>query len=224
MSAKNRVRKSSKARLAECETHLYFLWDARRLYQEQRDRYKQIAAELRVLVGDHKPARRLLIAMMEEYGFSYEVQPPPSPFDKQAIPMVGWRKDPNHLALAQQVEAALDNAQKMERALAAQAALRRPVPFAEYVECGLAVYIAPHDYSFRDLVLAIAQQMGSSHEATAVDESLTQMGRIILGGEESHVAALINFADLVLTVGVLFTGHVVEHNSYEPKYFRLGAE
>ena len=172
MAAKDRVPKNSKARLAECEAHLFFLWDVRRLYQEQRDRYKQIGAELRVLVGDHRPARRLLIAMMEEYGFSYDVQPPPPPFDKQPIPMVGWKKDPNYLALAQQVKAAIRDEQEMQEALAAQAALRRPVPFTEYVERALAVYIDPYEYSFRDLVLAIAQQIGSSHEDTAIDVPL----------------------------------------------------
>lgn len=102
MTRKHRAPKSPEARLVECETHLYFLWDARRLYQEQRDRYKQIAAELRVLVGDHRPSRRLLISMMDEFGFRYEVQPPPPPFDKQPIAMIGWREDPNHLALVRQ--------------------------------------------------------------------------------------------------------------------------
>jgi hypothetical protein len=161
--------------------------------------------------------------MMDEFGFSYEVQPPPPPFDKQPIPMVGWRDDPNQLALVRQTEAALGDDEKMEEVLSAQAALRRPVPFAEYVERGLAVYIAPHDYSFRDLVLAIAQQMGSGHEDTAVDVPLAQMGTVMLGGEQSHIAALVNFADLVLTVGGLFIEHVVKKHGYEPKFFRIGA-
>lgn len=223
MARTDRIPKGRESRLVECETHLYFLWDARRLYQEQPDRYKQIAAELRVLVGDHMPARRLLLAMMEEFCFSYEVQPPPSPFDKQPIPMIGWRDDPNHAALVRQAEEALGDEKKMQELFLAQAALRCPVPFAEYVARGLAVYISPHDYSFKDFVLAIAQQMGSGHEDTAVDVPLAQMGSVILGGEQSHIAALVNFADLVLIVGGLFIAHVVEHHGYEPKYFRIGA-
>ena len=90
---KQRIPKSREARLVECETHLYFLWDARRQFHQEYDRYKQLAAELRILVGDHKPARRLLFSMMTQFGFSYEVPPPPPPCDKQAItPMVGWKK------------------------------------------------------------------------------------------------------------------------------------
>jgi hypothetical protein len=223
MRRKERIPKSPEARLVECETHLYFLWDARRLYHEQRDRYKQIAAELRVLVGDHKPSRRLLLSMMEDFGFTYQVQPPPAPFNKQPIPMVGWRIDPNHRLLARQVEAAIGDEAKMAEVLVAQAALRRPVPLAEYVEKGLAVYIAPHDYSFRELVLAIAQQIGSGHEDSAVDAPLAKMGNVLLGGEESHVATLIKFADLVLNVGALFIDHVAQVHGYSPKYFRIGA-
>ena len=96
MTRKARIQKPLEQRLDECETHLYFLWDARRLYPDQRDRYKQIASELRVLVGDHKPKRRLLLSLMNELGFSYDVQPPGPPLDKHPIPMVGWRDDPEH--------------------------------------------------------------------------------------------------------------------------------
>jgi hypothetical protein len=158
--------------------------------------------------------------MMKEFGFSYEVQPPPPPFDKQAIPMVGWRDDPRHLAIVRQLEAAYGDEVKLNEVLEAQAAMRRPVPFEEYVERALAVYIAPYDYSFRDLVLAIAQQIGSGHEDSSVEAPLVQMANTSIGNQESHVAVLVQFADLVLEVGALFLGHVTEHHGYSPKYYR----
>ncbi len=223
MSREKRIPKTPEQRLRECETHMYFLWDARRLYDQEPERYKQIAAELRVLVGDHKPKRRLLLAMMEEYGFSYDVQPPGPPFDKQPIPLVGWRNDPIHQALTQEVQAVLGDEEKMADVLEKQAALRRPIPFPEYVEKGLAVYIRPYDYSYRDLVLAIAQQVGSSHEDHAMDEQLIQMQNIILGNEESHIAVLIQFTDLVIKVGSMFIGHVVQNYGYKSTYFKEGA-
>ncbi|MGH8544995.1 MAG: hypothetical protein ACREX3_15465 [Gammaproteobacteria bacterium] len=83
------------------------------------------------------------------------------------------------------------------------------------------MYIAPYDYSYRDLVVAIAQQIGSSHEDSAIDVPLAQMSNVVLGGEQSHIATLINFADRVLTVGALFIGYVVEQHGYAPKYFRI---
>ena len=126
---KKRIRKPTEQRVEECEAHLYFLWDACRLYREQKDRYKQIAAELRVLVGDHKPERRLLFSLMNEYGYHYEVQPPGPPFDKQAIPMVGWRDDPAQHAMTAEVQKALGDEKKLGELLGKQAALRRSVPF-----------------------------------------------------------------------------------------------
>ena len=152
MNQKKRIKKPPEQRLNECETHLYFLWDAR-LYQWQKDRYKQIAAELRVLVGDYKPNKRLLLSLMNEFGFSFDVQPPNPPFDKQPISMVGWREDPKHQALTEEVQQALGDEVKLAEIIKKQAALRRAVPFPEYVEKALAVYVAPYDYSYRDLVL-----------------------------------------------------------------------
>jgi hypothetical protein len=65
-----------------------------------------------------------------------------------------------------------------------QGALRRLVPFPEFVESALAVYIAPHEYSFRDLVLAVSQQVGSGHEDTSMDKPLMQMRQFVLGGDD----------------------------------------
>lgn len=222
MTKKRRIPQSPTERFNECETHLYFLWDARRLYAQQRDRYKQIASELRVLVGDQSPKKRLLLWLMDEYGFAYAVQPPGAPFDKQPIPMVGWRNDPEHQVLTLEVEKALGDEAKLAEVLKKQAATRRPVPFSEYVEKALAVYIAPYDYSYRDLVLAVAQQLGSSHEDTKVEEPLLHMRQFVIGGDEGHVAPLIGFADLVLEVGSRFIAFLAEKHGYAPKYFQLG--
>lgn len=214
--------KTTEARLRDCEAHLFFLWDARRLSNEQRDRYKQVAAELRVLVADHNPKYRLLLVMMDDFEFDYNVQPQSPPFDMQPITMVGWRKDPEYQKLTQQVQDAMGDPQKLKNVVAAQKALRRPVPLSEYVESGLAVFIKPYDYSYGRLVRDIAQQMGSGHEGLHVDVPLAQMGNIVIGGEESHIVTLLNFADLIIHVGQLFIGHMVKEHGYEPKYFSLG--
>ena len=220
MGQKARIQKSREQRIGECETHLYFLWDAYRLYPEQRERYKQVASELRVLVGDRKANRRLLISLMDDLGFVYEVQPSGPPFDKQPIPMVGWRDDPEHQALVQQLQEADGDNGQLDALLERQAALRRPIPFVEYVDNALAVYIAPYEYSYRDLVLAVSQQLGSGHEDTAVDEPIVQMSQIVIGGDEGHIAPLINFAELVVEVGVQFIAFTAAEHGYKPKYFR----
>lgn len=206
--------------MGECEAHLFFLWDAHRLYPQQKDRYKQIATELRILVGDRRSRRRLLIALMDEFGFSYEVQPPGPPFDKQPIPMIGWKDNPEYLELANEIQKANADEQKLDVLLEEQAALRRSVPFPEYVDSALAVYIAPHEYSYRELVLAVSQQIGSGHEDTAVDKPLVQLSHFVIGGDEGHIAPLISFAELVIEVGSRFIAFVAENHGYEAKYFR----
>ena len=71
-------------------------------------------------------------------------------------------------------------------------------------------------------MLAVAQQVGSGHEDTAVDEPLLQLRQFVIGGDEGHVAPLLNFADLVLKVGASFVAFVAEKHGYKPKYFQLG--
>ena len=214
-----RVPKTKSRRLADCETHLFFLWDALRQYPHQPDRYKQIATELRVLVADHQPKQRLLLAMMKEYAFKYDVPPPGPPFHKQPIPMVGLRDDPVERKLTEELKQALGDPEALSKVLVKQAQLRRPVPFAEYVEKGLAAYIKPRDYSFSDLVRTIAQQEGSGHESTTVDKPIAQMRQITIGGDPSHIAALIKFSEDVLKVGWAFIAFVVKNHAYKPKYF-----
>jgi hypothetical protein len=111
---KPRVAKPAGQRLAECETHLYFLWDARRLYIQQRDRFKQIAAELRILVRETRTNKPLLLDLMDEYKFVYEVQPLGSsdfgpPLKPQPLTIVDWQDDPLHAEISQQLSKAIES-------------------------------------------------------------------------------------------------------------------
>ena len=157
--------------------------------------------------------------MMEAYGFTYDVQPPGPPFDKQTIPMVGWREDPIQKQLTNEYQDALGDPEALAAVLEKEAALRRPVPFSEYVDKALAVYIKPYDYSYGALVRAISQQEGSGHEDSAIDEPLAQMHQVAIGGHPSHIAALIGFADLVLRVGMAFLDYATASHDYTPRYF-----
>jgi len=223
---KQRIPKSPAQRLEECEAHLYFLWDARRLYPRQRDRFKQVATELRLLVCETRTNKPLLLDLMDEYGFSYEVQPVGArkggpPLKLQPLPMVGWREDPVHTQLGEELSQAIASHDKtqMETVERKLAELARPVPFRQWVNKGLAVYIAPHDYSHRDLILAIAQQFGSSHEDDSVEEPIMRLRGIVIGGETGDIAPMIVFADSVISVGGLFIKHLVQNHRFKPKYF-----
>lgn len=156
---------------------------------------------------------------MDEHGFSYQVQPPGPPFDKHAIPLIG---DAAQQELIEEMQSAdLSNSETMDAYLQKNAALRRAVPFREYVERAEAIFIAPHHYSYGDLTLVIAQQLGSSHEDSEVDESLVQMASLLIGGHPSHLLVLAQFANLVIHVGQTFLGFLIKERKYSPAYFQV---
>jgi hypothetical protein len=217
---KQRISRTNKELTQSMEAHLYFLWEARQRYPEQPDRYKQMATELRVLVCKTRTNQPLLLDLMDRYGFSYEVQPPGPPLDKQPITLVDDLA-PEKLAESGKESANLGDEATLKKQLDKQIALRRPLPFREYVDRALAVFIRPHAYSYRELTLAIAQQLGSSHEDSEVDESIVQLANMYIGGHAGHVAPLMGFANRVITVGSKFLEFLHLEHGYKPQYFKL---
>src|ERR1700704_771305 len=104
---KRRIPRPTQERISACESHLFFLHEDLKLFPQQYDRYKQIAGKLRVLVCKTRSNKPLLLDLMDELGFNYEVQPPgpPEPLTIP-IPRVGWRDAPVHQALTREVEQA----------------------------------------------------------------------------------------------------------------------
>jgi hypothetical protein len=217
---KRRVLKSTQERISDCEVHLLFLYEAFMRFPQQYDRYKQIAAELRVLVCAKGRNEPLLLDLMDELGFTYDVHPPGPPFDKQPIDLIGWRDDPVHQDLTREVQRALGDDQKLTAILEKEAKLRRSMSLRDYTDKALAIFMAPFDYSYRDLILAVAQQCGSSHEDRGIDEPIAHMRSLVLGGCESHVAPLIGYTQHVLDGGAKFIFYLVEKGLYRARYFQ----
>jgi hypothetical protein len=213
-----KVSKPMQERIADCETHLFFLHEALNLFQQQYDRYKQIAAELRVLVCKTRQNKPLLLDLMDELGFTYDVHPPgpPGPLTIP-IPLVGWRDDPDFQAHTQEVQQAADDEQKL--ATIQKNITRKPMPLRDYTDKALAIFIRPFDYSYRDLILSVAQQCGSSHEDKAIDEPIAQMRSLVIDGIESHIAPLIDYARRVVDAGANFILYSVEKGLYRARYF-----
>jgi hypothetical protein len=216
---KRRIPRSTQERIADCEAHLFFLHEALNLFPQQYDRYKQIAAELRVLVCKTRKNEPLLLDLMDEFGFTYDIDPPGPPFDKHPIDLVGWRDDPDHQALTREFQQAAGDKQKLAMIFEKEAKLRKSMPLRENTDKALAIFIKPFDYSYRDLILSVAQQCGSSHEDKDIDEPIAQMRSIVLGGIESHIAPLIGYARRVVDAGANFILYSVEKGFYQARYF-----
>jgi len=93
------------------------------------------------------------------------------------------------------------------------------MPLREYTDKALATFIKPYDHSFRELILSVAQQYGSSHEDKDIDEPIAQMRSLVIGGVESHIAPLIGYARRVLDAGAKFILYSVEKGLYQARYF-----
>jgi hypothetical protein len=220
-----RVSKSPEERIRDCETHLSFLQEARDKYPTDRERYKQVAGELRVLVCKTNRNKPLLLDLMDEYGFYYEVQRDPAgPPVKGPMPVVGWRDDPVQQELAREVEQALGDEQKLNALLARQESLNIALPLRRYVDEGLAVYIAPQDYSYNRLTRAIAEQCGVAHEDEAIEEGLAAMQCILIGNDHSNIRVLISFADTILRAGLEFLAFMVATYRYQLQRFYFSSE
>jgi len=200
-----KIPKSKELLLRECEEHLFMLKDALSLYRSQRYRYKQIAAELRVLVCEFRSNKPLLLDMMDEYGFTYEVQP----WGRSPIPLIGDIDSSLNKKIGQLlIEGKHQEADKLI------SSRRKPILLRYFVKKGLAVYMRPNEISYNTLIRKIAEQEGSSHEDRGVDSEVNEMKNIHLGGEESHIACLINFSDVVVEAGQKFFEFLSENGHY----------
>jgi hypothetical protein len=221
---KKKILRSRPERISACESHLYFLCEDLKHFPEQYDRYKQIAGKLRILVcktGTNKP---LLLDLMDELGFTWDVQPPGPPKKgpiTMPIPLIGWRDDPDFQAHARELQEAAGDKQKLasinERH---NAKFRKSMPLRVYTDKAFATLIYSHEYSFRQLIMDVAQQCGSSHEDEAIDEPIAQMRSIRFGGVEQHVAVIIDYAQEVLDAGANFILYAVEKGLYKARHFK----
>jgi hypothetical protein len=219
---KPRVPKPRDERIRDCETHLAFLKEARDNYRTDRERYKQVAGELRVLVCKSKSNKPLLLDLMDEYGFDYLVQraaPPAGPPLKGPIPLVGWRDDPVQQELAKELEQAQGDERRLNALLTRLQSLEVALPLRRYVDEGLAAFIAPYEYSYNQLTRVIAEQSGSAHEDETMEEGLAAMHHVRIGNDHSHIVTLIGFADTILCAGLEFLNFMVATHGYRLRRF-----
>ena len=179
-------------------------------------------------------ASALLRDLMEEFGFTSEVRPPgragvwaipmvremrtlerraraPQVNEQQAQrpDIAEWLAQsltaffPARDPVAAPVEAA-SNVAESTAPRDGEAVRLRAVPFAEYADNGLAVFIRPYEYSHCDLVRALAEQTGSSHESRLVDEPIVRMRGLEFFGDPAAPGALMAFAETVRSVGAEF--------------------
>lgn len=214
-----RIPKTKEQLLEACETHLIMLNQALTLYPTQRYQYKHVASELRVLVCDFGRNKPLLLDLMDEHGFAYDVKPQ----GENPVPLINWQEDTLFEKSIYEPVGQLLIEGKIEEAEKIISKHRKPIPLRQFVKNGLAVFIKPHNVSYQVLIKSIAEQEGTSHEDRDVDEIVYQLKNIRIGGEESHIASLISFANLINEVGLDFFNFIFEKIQYKPKHLLISS-
>lgn len=76
-AASSSVPKQRLRLLTDCESHLKFLSESLERLQHEVDRYKQLAAGLRILVCSTRSNKPLLLDLLDDYGLTVLVHPMP---------------------------------------------------------------------------------------------------------------------------------------------------
>jgi len=206
----SRIPKSGDRLVADLESQVKFLSEALRTLSAQPDRYKQLAAGLRVLVCEFGSNKPLLLDLMDELRVEYTISPLPDlPFP---LPMVD--------ELEQKLEADL-NSMTPEEIWAYHRSRCRSYPLREFVARGMAVYVLGHAYSYADLIRTLAEQSGLSHEDWTIDKNIPELESLIIGGYSAHVAPLRVLADHVIDAAVIVVNEAVTRG-YRPHYLEYG--
>lgn len=184
-----RATEDPQRRLHDCESHLNFLGEALASLPSEPDRYKQLGAELRELVcqkGQHRP---LLLDLMDDYGVEYVVEPMPDfPFP---ITMVEDFLNPPAI---DRKGLSINQISERHRPDA------RPVPLRDFIDDALAVWIRPHAFSYRELILAVAQESG---EKEIVEESPPDLEQFVHSGFSGYAAPMRVAAAHAVRAGAL---------------------
>jgi hypothetical protein len=194
--------------VSACEYRLKALDEEVRRVGTEPHRYRQMSVELRVLVCRTRTNEPLLLNLMTEYGVEYSIFPEPDlPFP---IPMIGdFDEARDVMTMAPEDQDAL---------LARQIAAKKPVALVDFVERALAMFIRSHEVSYRDLILALADQEGA-HQDLHADARIEAARHVVIGGQHTaEIASLISLASHVVAAGVDVIRAAAKRDGYRPKF------
>ncbi len=204
---RSKAPKSGDRLVADLESHVKFLREALAKLPGEPDRYKQVAASLRVLLcqfGSNKP---LLLDLMDELQLGYSISPLPDlPFP---LPMVGDLEQASDVDLT---------TMSPEEVWAYHRSRGQSYSLREFVDRGLAVYFMGHEYSYADLIRTLAEQSGLGHEDWSLDSNVPQMESFQIGGYGGQVAPLVSIAAHAIEASTMVVRKAASLG-YVPHYF-----
>lgn len=213
-----RIPRSELDLITSCEFHLLLLWEAFIKMSIQPERYKQIAAELRVLVCRHGRNKPLLLNLMKSYSIEARANPQGSRFLKK-----GWQEDPKYKQELIKLPLLSYDYAELIKLLHSRMPPEKPLDYEQYISEVVGVANEYGEYTYKELILAVAQQIGSGHEDETVEELLHYVAHFDQSNcvEPIIIVPMMRTAEEVLSLGALFIFIASKHYNYHPKYLDI---
>lgn len=207
-----KVAKSGDRLVADLESQVKFLREAVEALPTEPDRYKLVAAGLRVLVCQFGANKPLLLDLMDELQLGYSISPiPDQPFPLQMVDELYQEPDVDFSSMT------------MEEVWAYHRSRGKSYSLREFVARGLAVYVLGHPYSYFDLIRTLAEQSGLGHEDPTIDKNMLELESFIIGDYQGHAAPLRGLADHAIAASITVVNKAATLG-YRPHYLVAGRD
>ncbi len=141
--------------------------------------------------------------LLDHFGLRYQIRPP----DDLPFPIaLKGRPDPLE---------GVDLTQKtVEEVFALYREVAAPVSLRDLVDRGFACSVGPDEFTYKEPILAVAQQIGSAHEDEKVDEANLHMEDITITSYCAYGRTLVDVGTHALAAGKGLMAHLAESGPF----------
>ncbi|MFA5904395.1 MAG: hypothetical protein WC836_10725 [Desulfobacula sp.] len=203
--------------IQSCEFHLNILWEAKQKLSEDSMRFKQIAGELRILICETRTNKPLLFKIMDQFGVQGRILPGAN----NRILMIGWREDPEYIKAYNSLTNPPIEANVLIQRFNEIMPEGNPVMLKDWIKHAVAIGNEYGEYSYEELILTLAQQMGCSHEDEAVDTLLDMFKKVNSNKEPQFLNPLLIATKNTLGFGAFLFMWLRKSQGYKPRYLDI---
>ena len=135
--------------------------------------------------------------------------------------MIGWRSDPEYVQAYAKLSSPPAQVGELLRALNQLLPPGQPVLFDDYLDRALAIGNEDGEYSYKELILAVSQQIGSSHEDATVDDLLAKLGGTSWTTRPEFLDPLLQVTQHTLGLGAMLYQNLALSGRYIPQYLTV---
>jgi hypothetical protein len=135
---------------------------------------------------------------------------------------MGWRDDPAYVAAYNALDAPGRDVKELIPQLQALLPPSEPLQLEEFLEHAVAVANERGEYSYKEVILKAAQQIGTSHEDSHIEELLDDFrGPAGSSSPPAFLKPLMKITESVLWIGAGLFAHAAVKHGYKPRHYTL---